>query len=95
MNQWHEAYNDSLQNYLHKGTKRNCVLWYCRTGSQAKVQRFFRLELGTNESATSLRAIRKWYNVFQENGSVETPKKQWDKMDPKFVTNEFDRDPKQ
>ena len=78
-----------------KEQKANCVLWYSRTGSPTKVQRLFRAEYGRNESTPSINAIKKWHTVFHKKGSVETPKKQRDKMNPKIVTDEFDRDPKQ
>ena len=63
--------------------------------SPNKIQRLFRAECGRNESAPSNKAVKKWYAVFQENGSVETPKKLRDKIYPKIVTNKFHRDPKQ
>ena len=75
--------------------KATCVNSYSRTRTPTKVQRLFIAEYRRNESAPSIKTIRKWYTVFQENGSVETPEEKTEKMGPKIVTNEFDRDPKQ
>ena len=33
--------------------------------------------------------------LYRSGGSVETPKKQREKLDPKIINNDFDRDPKQ
>ena len=53
------------------------------------------LVYGRNESAPSNKALKNWYTVVQENGSVENPKKQRGEMAPKTVSYEFNRDPKQ
>ena len=47
------------------------------------------------QSASSIKAITKWYSAFQENESVETSREYRNKMDQKKVTSEFNRDTKQ
>ena len=68
-----------------KEQKANCVLWYSRKRSPMKVQRLFRAEYGRNESTPSINAREKVHTVFLKKGSVETPKKQRDKLNPKLL----------
>ena len=95
LNQRHEAYAESLQIELLKGTKSKLCSLVQQHKIPHKSSKTVQSRIWKKPVCIINQSYKKVDNAFQENESVETSRKLRDKMDPKKVTDEFDRDTKQ